>query len=175
MESTPDRDDPAQAHPQGPSKTQRKQQMHALQELGERLVALGRDELRRIDLPANLLAAIEEAQRITAHEGRRRQLQYVGRLMRQVDPEPIREALARATGTSKAAVAWMHRCEALRDRLLADDGALTTLLRDRPGLDVPWLRATIRAARREATENRPPRHARELYRWLHQQLQPEEP
>jgi ribosome-associated protein len=167
-------DDPAAAEapaPEQPSKTQRKHLMHALQELGEQLVALPRDQLARLDLPEPLRDAVEAAQRITSHEGRRRQLQYVGRLMRSVDAEPIRDALERRRDGARLATAQMHRCEQWRDRLLDDDGALTTLLRDHPGVDVPWLRATIRAARRERAESKPPRHARELYRWLRQQME----
>ena len=166
-ESDPDGD----ALPERPSKSQRKREMLALQDLGEALVALGRDELRRIELPDELRGAIEEAQRITSHEGRRRQLQYVGRLMRTVEAEPIRAGLARVTGSSKAEVARMHRCEELRDRLLGDDAALTELLHAQPHADGQWLRTTIRAARREAAGGRPPRHARELYRWLQRNLQ----
>lgn len=153
-----------------PSKTQRKKEMAALQDLGVALVKLNADQLARIDLPDDLRAAIAEARRITDHEGRRRQLQYVGRLMRGVDPEPVRQALAATTGSSRAAVELMHRCERWRDRLLADDAALTELIGAHPGIDAQPLRATIRAARREMTSGAAPKHARELYRWLHETL-----
>jgi ribosome-associated protein len=127
-------------------------------------------ELARIDLPEALRAAIADMARIGSHEARRRQLQYIGKLMRQVDPEPLRAALKDATGESKQAVALMHRCEKLRDALLADDAALDGVLAELPGADVQQLRATIRAARREHREGRPPKHARQLYRWLHDQF-----
>jgi len=153
-----------------PSKTQRKLQMHALQDLGEQLVDLPRDELARLELPEALRDAVEAAQRISSHEGRRRQLQYVGRLKRSVEVEPIRAALERRRDGARLDAARMHRCEQLRERLIDDDGALTELLRDHPGVDAQWLRATIRAARRERAESRPPRHARELYRWLRQEI-----
>lgn len=156
-----------------PSKTQRKQEMAALQQLGEDLLRLNPAQLARIDLPDSLRDALREANRITAHEGRRRQIQYIGRLMRQVDPDPIRRAMADATGESRAAVSLMHRCERLRDRLLDDDTALTEFLSDHPGADVQHLRALIRAARREHAVQAAPRHARELYRWLHETLQPQ--
>src|SRR5215470_5971350 len=132
-----------------PSKTRRKQEMAALQQLGEELLRLNPAQLARIDLPEQLRDAIAEAHRITAHEGRRRQMQYIGRLMRQVDSEPIRHALADASGASRAAVALMHRCERMRDRLLADDAALTDFLSDHPHAEAQQLRALIRAARRE--------------------------
>jgi ribosome-associated protein len=156
-----------------PSKTRRKQEMTALQQLGEELLRLNAEQLARFDLPEPLREALAEARRISAREGRRRQLQYIGRLMRHVDPEPIRRALDEATGESRAAVAFMHRCERLRDRLLDDDAALTEFLLQHPGADVQPLRAVIRAARRERSAGGPSKHARELYRWLHATLQPE--
>jgi ribosome-associated protein len=167
-------DAPAAQGPQAqqpPSKTQRKREMTALQRLGEDLLALNDTQLAGLGLPERLLDALRDATRITAHEGRRRQMQYVGRLMRQVDPEPIRRALADATGASAAAVALMHRCERLRDRLLDDDTALTEFLSAHPQVDAQHLRATIRAARRERAAQAAPKHARELYRWLHRTLQ----
>jgi ribosome-associated protein len=91
--------------------------------------------------------------------------------MRQVDAAAIREALSLVTGESRAAVAQMHLAERWRERLLANDDALTEFITEHPGADVQWLRAAIRAARRELAAQRAPRHARELYRWLHQQLE----
>jgi ribosome-associated protein len=160
----------AAAPAERPSKSQRKREMAALQDLGVALVRLSAEQLARIDLPENLRDAIAAARRITVHEGRRRQLQYVGRLMRGVDPEPIARALAAATGDSRATVELMHRCERWRDRLIDDDAALTELLRDHPGIDTQPLRATIRAARRERAAGGAPKHARELYRRLHATL-----
>jgi ribosome-associated protein len=156
-----------------PSKTRRKQEMAALQQLGEELLRLNPAQLARVDLPEPLREALLEAHRITAHEGRRRQLQYIGRLMRQVDPDPIRGALADATGASHAAVALLHRCERLRDQLLEDDKALTDFLAEHPHADAQQLRALIRAARRDAATGAAPKHARQLYKWLHETLLPE--
>jgi ribosome-associated protein len=153
-----------------PSKSQRKRDMHAVQKLGETLVALDAGRLGRIDLPESLRTAIVEAKRITAHEGRRRQLQYIGKLMRRVEPEAIQRQLDAVTGDSRAAVALMHRCERLRDALIADDDALTQLVAEVPQLDVQQLRTTIRSARRERTGGAAPKHARELYRLLHAAL-----
>jgi ribosome-associated protein len=153
-----------------PSKTQRKKEMHERQALGRQLVDLTRDQLARIDLPEELRDAVEFAHRVESHEGRRRHLQYVGKLMRNVDAEAIRAAIGRATGESRAAVAQMHLAERWRDRLLADDEALTAFIADHPGADAQWLRATIRAARRETAAGQPPRHARLLYRRLHDEL-----
>lgn len=155
-----------------PSKSQRKRDMTALQDLGESLLRLTSAELARIDLPEELRQAITGSARITSHEARRRHLQYIGKLMRQVDADEVRAAIGRATGESRAAVALMHLAERWRDRLLADDEALTAFMSERPGADVQWLRAAIRAARREHAAGQPPKHARALYRWLHDQLAP---
>jgi ribosome-associated protein len=155
-----------------PSKTQRKKEVQALQALGEQLVDLSRDQLAQVPLPDELRDAVEFAHRVTSHEGRRRHLHYIGKLMRHADADEIRSAIGRATGGSRAAVALMHRAERWRERLLADDDALTAFLSERPGADAQWLRATIRAARREQREGRATRHARLLYRWLHEQLAP---
>jgi ribosome-associated protein len=165
-----DRPPLAAGHDERPSKTQRKKEMTALQALGTRLVRLNAAQLAQLPLPDRLREAIAAAQRITAHEAHRRQLQYIGKLMRQVEPEPIERALDDLTGDSRAAVALMHHCERWRDRLLDDDSALTELLQAHPTVDVQALRATIRAARRERDGQQPPRHARELYRLLHDLL-----
>ena len=157
-----------------PSKTQRKREMTALQALGTRLVKLNSAQLAQVPLPERLREAIAAAQKITAHEARRRQQQYIGKLMRQIEAEPVERALDHLTGDSRAAVALMHHCERWRERLLDDDTALTDLLReladDTRSTDLQALRATIRAARRERETNQPPRHGRELYRWLHDVL-----
>lgn len=167
---TPDRQASHDSADERPSKSQRKRDMSALQRLGESLLRLPAAALERIDIPDELRQAIAEAARIRSHEARRRQLQYIGRLMRQLDPEPLRAAIDHASGESKQAVALMHRCERLRDRLLDDDAALTEVLTMLPHADVQPLRATIRAARREREAGRPPRHSRQLFRWLHAQL-----
>jgi ribosome-associated protein len=146
-----------------PSKTQRKRAMHELQALGARLAGLGDEELARFALPEPLRDALREARRVRTREGRRRQLQYVGRLMREVDPVPIRAALAALDGVSAAATAVHHRVERWRDRLLADDAALTEFARECPGADLQALRTCLREARKERGTQRPPRHYRTLF------------
>jgi ribosome-associated protein len=150
----------------GPSKSQLKRDAHGLQALGTRLIALTRERLRQLELPELLHEAIEAAQAISAHEGRRRQLQYIGKLMREVDPEPIRAQLAIWDGTSAAEVARQHALERWRTRLLADDAALTEFAARHPGCDTQRLRTLLRNVRREAEQNRPPRSYRELFRLL---------
>jgi ribosome-associated protein len=145
--------------------------MHDLQRLGQRLVDLPPGQLERVALPERLREQIDAARRIRAREGLRRQMQYIGRLMREVDVDAVRASLAAATGDSDAAVGLMHRCERWREQLLASDEALTRFLGEHRGVDAQWLNAKIRAARRERDEAAPSRHQRELYRWLHERLQ----
>jgi ribosome-associated protein len=149
-----------------PSKTQRKQEMHALQALGQRLVALNAAQLASVELPEQLREAIAEAQRIRSREARRRQLQYIGRLMREVDPEPIRAQLEVWDGRSREATAAHHRAERWREQLLADDAAFTEFARTHPRTDLQQLRACVREARKERLAGRDLRHFRELFRLI---------
>jgi ribosome-associated protein len=140
--------------------------MHELQALGAALVELTEAQLRGLELDEDLRRAVQEARRITSHEARRRQLQYIGRLMRDVDPAPIRARLAAIEGGSAESAARHKRLEQLRERLLGDDAALTDFLAAHPGADAQELRTLIRNARREQKEGRPPRAFRELFRAL---------
>ncbi|HZD20263.1 MAG TPA: ribosome biogenesis factor YjgA [Burkholderiales bacterium] len=153
-------------HEEPVSKTQRKKEMHALQALGVALVELGDAQLDALELPEALDSAIRAARRIKSHEGKRRQLQYIGRLMRDVDPLPIRAQLDALAGQSAAAAARHRRLEALRERLIDDDGALTDYVASHAGADLQALRTLIRNARREQQEGRTPRAYRELFRLL---------
>ncbi|HTL25905.1 MAG TPA: ribosome biogenesis factor YjgA [Burkholderiales bacterium] len=148
------------------SKTRRKQEMHALQALGVALVELAPGQLDRIELPEPLAAAVREAQRITSHEGRRRQLQYIGKLMRSVDAEPIRAALEELQGSAATVRARHRRLEQWRERLLGDDSALTEFAREHAHADLQALRTLIRNARREIAANREPHAQRALFRAL---------
>ena len=146
------------------SKTKKKEQSHALQKLGAALVDLSKERLASMALPEALREAIREAQRITAHEGRRRQMPYIGKLMRDVDPAPIQERFDAWNGQSKAEVARQHGMERLRERLIADDAALTEFAIKHPGVDLQALRNLIRNARKEAPEGRPPKSSREIFK-----------
>jgi len=160
---------PAKTEP--PSKSELKRQMHALQALGKQLVELNRDQFARIELPDDLREAVEFAHRVTGREAYRRHMQYLGKLMRKVDGDAVRSALALVTGESRAAVSLMHRTETWRNRLLDDDQALTAFVAEYPQADVQWLRASIRAGRRERDSQQAPKHARELYRRLHHHVE----
>lgn len=150
----------------GPSKSQRKREMTALQDLGAELVELSRERLAKIDMPERLREALHDAQRITKHEARRRQMQYIGKIMRDVDAAPLREAINALKGISAAANARQHRLEQLRVRLMADETAFGDLARDYPGADIQHLRQLRRNALKEAEQGKPPRAFRELFRQL---------
>ena len=157
-----------------PSKSRRKRDMLELQQLGERLARLPRERIDLLDVPDTLRQALREASRVSSFEARRRHAQYIGKLMRQVDAEPLRQALLDASGDSREAVARLHRLEDWRARLLADDAALTAFIAAFPAADAQQLRAQLRAARAEQAAARPPRHYRALFQTLKHLLENEE-
>ncbi|MGB6102931.1 MAG: ribosome biogenesis factor YjgA [Pusillimonas sp.] len=136
-----------------PSKSQVKRDMLALQDLGKQLVDLSPDQLKQLPLAEKLLDAIRLAQRTTSREGRRRQIHYVGKLMRDADADAIRTQLDIWQNGSREQTRAMHRLETLRDLLLSDDDALTGLLNEYPGADAQRLRTLIREGRKEAQAN----------------------
>ena len=148
------------------SKTQRKKAVHLLQALGEELVELNDDQLAAIELPEALRDAVMAARRITKFEARRRQLQYIGKLMRRVEVEPIRAALDALLAGSRRQIAAHKRIEAWRERLLAGPGALDELLAEYPGADAQQLRVLVHGALREHDAGSPPRSFREIYQAL---------
>jgi len=150
-----------------PSKSQRKRDAHAVQDLAEALVELSASELDRIPMPENLREAVLDTRRMTAHGALARQRQYLGRLMRDIDPEPIREALEEIRARSRTHVAQFHRIERWRDRLLAEgDSALAELLAEHPEADAQHLRSLMREAAKEHKLGKPPQAARTLFRDL---------
>lgn len=153
--------------PVAPSKTQRKQQMEELQTLGEELVALSADRIKKIDIPDDLRDAVREAQRMTKHdEAKRRQMQYIGKLMRNVEVEPIRAALALVRGESAGETAKLHRLERLRSELLADEQVASEIAQLYPTVDLQHLRSLRRAALKEQLQNKPPRSYRAIFQLL---------
>ena len=159
------------AEPERPSKTQRKKSSHDLQDLGEALAQMPDHRLATLKVDESLLDAIRELKRTRTHEGRRRQLQYVGKLMRRIDPEPLREAVAAMQlGGAKDALA-LHEAERWRTELIASDDALTRFTAAHPETDLQQLRSLIRAARKDAAtspEKRSGRAYRELFRFIRQ-------
>lgn len=154
-----------------PSKSQRKREMTALQKIGEQLVNESADRIKRTPMPENLREAILECQRIRNHEGRRRQLQYIGKIMRSLDEEAIatiNRTIESWRGLSKADTLLMHALENQREKLLADERALTEFLHKYPQADIQQLRTLIRNAKKETAANKPPKAYREIYRLLKQ-------
>jgi ribosome-associated protein len=150
------------------SRSQRKRDVEALQEIGERLVTLNASQLGQLDLPDNLRDAVREAKRLTANGAIRRQKQYIGKLMRSVDPAPIQAKFDEWDGTSREQAAKFHQLERWRDKLLADDKAISDLVLAYPRADVQRLRTLIRNAHKEQAAGRPPKSSRELFKELRQ-------
>jgi len=148
------------------SKTKRKQEMTELQTLGAKLVELPESQIAELPMEDNLRQAMLEAKRIKSHEAKRRQMQYIGKLMRKIDPAPLRERLEAIVGHSARAAAQHRRLEGWRARLLADDEALTAFAAEHPAADIQALRTLIRNTRKEQKEAKPPRSYRELFRLI---------
>ena len=150
-----------------PSRTRRKHDDQALQHLGEELVAVGEDKLAQLDLPERLHDAVMQARSISKFGALRRQMQYIGRLMREEgDAETIRTQLDAWKGISTEDTARLHLLERWRVRLLNDEKALEELIIEYPGADVQQLRTLMRNAKREAGAGKPPKSFRELFHVL---------
>lgn len=153
---------------EGPSKSELKRQMHALQEIGERLVALPNSQLAKMPIEDDSLReSIDLARRIKARSGRRRQLQYIGKLMRGIDPTPIIEALAALDGQHQADNARFHQLETLRDRLLSEgDKAIGAAAEVYPALDRGHVRQLLRNHQKDMAAGRPSGAGKALFRYL---------
>lgn len=149
-----------------PSKTRRKAAMHALQDLGEAMVRLTPARLAALALPERLADAIAEARQITRWEARRRQMQFIGRLMRDVDPLPIQAKLEHWAGAPNAEKARLAHVERWRTRLLSEGDALDRLCTEHPCADRPRLEALVTRVRDERAHGQPPHAYRELFRTL---------
>lgn len=135
------------------SRTDLKRESDELQDLGKELLTLRTDLFDAVGLPDKLVEAIQEAKRITNFEGKRRQMQYVGKLMRKLEPELVqaaRQALEEQHKGSAAEKMQLHLAEHWRDRLIADDEALAAWMAEHPTTDTQQLRALIRQARKDA-------------------------
>lgn len=150
------------------SKTQIKNEMNERQALGMQLTKLAPDTLKKIGLSEELLEAVLFYKKITANGALKRQAQFIGRLMRDTDPEPIQAYLNKLKGDNAEHNAAMQRLELLRERLIESDEVLTELIADKPELPISELRTLIRNARREKEQNKPPKAFRELFQLLKQ-------
>lgn len=150
-----------------PSKSQLKREMHALQALGEQIIAMTPAERARFPLSEDMLAAVEETSRIRSHEGRRRHMQYVGKLMRREDLEAIQTVFDEIEQENRRRDLAFHRLEKWRDRLIDDgDEAVEAFIADYPDVDRQALRQLIRNARSERERGKPPANARKLFKLI---------
>ena len=153
------------------SKTRRKKQMKDLQDLGAALVELSKEQLARVDMPENLRDAIMECRGITKHEGRRRQMQYIGKIMRGIDAGPIAAQLAAIEAPSRRQTAVFHVAERWRDEIMTEPGAIERFMKEFPEADANRLRELAEKAREEKRASKPPRSFRDLFHVLNALLQ----
>ncbi len=158
-------------NPQIISKTQRKAEADAQQMVGKRLIALPNDRLKKLNLAESLYEAIIEAKRLTANGAIRRQLQYIGRLMRKTDIEPIEEQLSRWDGKNSEENARFHALERWRDRLIEEStttqsNALQEFVTHYPQVEIQQIRTLSRNAQKEHSAKKPPKSSRELFKLL---------
>ena len=158
--------DTAFDHDAPPSKSQIKREMQELQALGERIIALDPAVRARLPLSEEMLAAVEETGRIRSHEGRRRHMQYVGKVMRKEDREAIRAAFEEIAHELVQRNAAFHRLERLRDQLIENDDALEPFIEAHPHVDRQSLRQLIRNARSERQRDKPPASSRKLFQLI---------
>ncbi len=154
-----------------PSKTRLKAEADAAQAIGRQLVDLPKDKLKKLPLEEALLDAIAEAKRITSNGAIRRQMQYIGRLMRDIDLAPIVEQLQKWEGKHQEENARFHHMERWRTRLLEDVKALELFIAEFPGTDVQQMRTLIRNAQKEAVANKPPKSSRELFKMIREMME----
>ncbi|GHA68959.1 UPF0307 protein [Formosimonas limnophila] len=145
------------------SKTARKRQMNELQDLGGILVDLSKERLAQIPMSEDLRDAIKEYKRLSANEARRRQMQYIGKIMRNEEIGPIQEKIDQFQGSSAAETAKLHLIERLRNQLIEKDDAITMFLEKYPHADVQQIRTLVRNTRKEFELKKPPKSFRELF------------
>ena len=148
------------------SKTKLKREADAAQDIGKKLIDLSKDKLLKLSLPEALFDAVIEAKRLTANGAVRRQLQYLGRLMRDVDAAPILEQLQKWEGKNTEENAYFHGLERWRTRLLTQPGAVAEFLKTYPQVDIQQMRTLIRNAQREEAAQKPPKSSRELFKLI---------
>jgi ribosome-associated protein len=140
------------------SKSQIKRDMHALQVLGEKLADLRSEQLAQFDLPETLVTALTQAKTITKHGAKKRQLQYIGRLMRSVDADIVQQQYDMLTRQSGQSINQLHKIEQWREKLINEgDAVLTEFLTQYPQVDRQQLRTLLRSAIQERDKNKPPK------------------
>jgi ribosome-associated protein len=151
------------------SKSARKRQAASLQELGVKLSALPDQEIKALGLPDNLFVALRDLRRLPSHGAQVRQRQYIGKLMRDIDPEPVLAKLAERKQRHDVEIRQFQQIERWRDRLLSEtDQAIDDLLEEHPKADRAALVKLLEKAEKERREQRSPVAARELFAFLRQ-------
>lgn len=150
------------------SKSQLKREMEELQKLGKKLLDIKPDVLDKMELSDRLRAAIDESKRITQNEAKRRHLQFIGKLMRDINVDEIRELIERQDAGSKAHAKHFHQLESWRDALIDNDKNLDTYLEAYPQADRQHVRQLVRNAKREIQQNKAPASARKLFKYIRQ-------
>lgn len=155
------------------SKTQVKREMEKLQALGAKLPTLNAEQLKKVPLSPELMSAVKEAQRLQQRsEATRRQLQYIGRLMRSEDAEAIQTAIERFEAGKQAHAQIFHKLERWRDRLiLGDNSDLQAYLEQDADADIQHLRQLLRNAQKEAKLGKPPVASRKLFKYLRERAE----
>jgi ribosome-associated protein len=153
-----------------PSKTELKQESIDLQLLGETLTTLSNDQLDQLDLPELMRDALEELHRVGKHEATRRHMQYIGKLMRDIDPAPIRAQLDRWEMGTRANKAAFKASERWRDRLIAEPEALTLFMAEQPTVNREKLNELLVRARLQAAKGEAPAASRQVFRVIYRVL-----
>jgi ribosome-associated protein len=163
-------EDTGESEEQRLSKSARKREAASLQELGVKLSALPDQEIKALELPENLFVALRDLRRLPSHGAQVRQRQYIGKLMRNIDPEPVLAKLAERKQRHDVEIRHFQQIELWRDRLLSEPKAIDELLEEYPNADRSALSRLLDKAEKERLEQRSPVGARELFAFLRQLL-----
>jgi ribosome-associated protein len=153
-----------------PNKTQLKREADALFELGKRLTELDSSTLRTLDLPNELLNALEAAKKIHSHVAQKRQFKLIGKMLRSIDTTALHEVIEKRDLQHQKGVSEFHHIERWRDRLITDPAAVSELLSEHPEIDRQRLNQLVRAAAKELQLGKPPKSARQLFKFLREML-----
>ena len=148
------------------SKSQIKREMHALQDLGKRLTQLSAQQFAKVPLEPTLASAILEYNRLKSNSAKRRQMQYIGKLMRDIDVAAIEQAIALYDASTAIHARHFHQLEKWRERLLDEPTALTEFLNQYPHADPQQLRQLIRNTQKDISHDKNLGHSRKLFRYL---------
>ena len=160
-------EDDYESRDQPPSKSQLKRDAKALQQLGVALLDIPEQHWATLQLPDNLVVALRDAKHMPSHGARKRQMQLIGKLMRGIDPEPVRQYFEQLRLAARRQARQQHELEDWRDRMITDgDSVIDTYLAEHPTADRQHLRQLVRQAIKERDTSKPPKSSRALFRYL---------